>query len=41
MGLAPFRFLVNDTRFAEKPGFVETDSRFKENIEALRRLVRA
>ena len=41
MGLAPFRFLVNDTRFAEKPGVVETDSRFKENIEALRRLVRA
>ncbi len=41
MGLAPFRFLVNDARFAETPGFVETDLRFKENIEALRRLVRA
>jgi deoxyribonuclease-4 len=40
MGLAPFRFLVNDARFAETPGFVETESRFKENIEALRRLVR-
>ena len=41
MGLAPFRFLVNDTRFAKTPGIVETDSRFKENIEALRRLVRS
>jgi deoxyribonuclease-4 len=41
MGLAPFRFLVNDARFAETPGVVETDSRFKENIEALRSLVRS
>jgi deoxyribonuclease-4 len=40
MGLTPFRFLVNDARFAETPGFVETESRFKENIEVLRRLVR-
>jgi deoxyribonuclease-4 len=40
MGLAPFRFLVNDARFAETPGFVETESRFKENIEVLRSLVR-
>ncbi len=40
MGLAPFRFLVNDARFADTPGVVETDSRFKENIEALRSLVR-
>jgi deoxyribonuclease IV len=40
MGLAPFRFLVNDARFAETPGFVETESRFKENIEVLRGLVR-
>jgi deoxyribonuclease IV len=40
MGLTPFRLLVNDARFAEIPGFVETDSRFKENIEVLRRLVR-
>jgi deoxyribonuclease IV len=40
MGLAPFRFLLNDARFAETPGVVELDSRFKENIEALRRLVR-
>ena len=40
LGLRPFRHLVNDPRFAEIPGFVETDSRWKENIEALRRLVR-
>ena len=40
MGLAPFRFLVNDARFADTPGVVETDSRFKENIEVLRGLVR-
>lgn len=40
LGLRPFRLLVNDPRFAEIPGFVETESRFKENIEALRRLVR-
>jgi deoxyribonuclease IV len=40
MGLAPFRLLVNDARFAETPGFVETESRFKENIEVLRGLVR-
>jgi hypothetical protein len=31
---------VNDARFAETPGYVETELRFKENIEALRRLVR-
>jgi deoxyribonuclease-4 len=41
MGLEPFRFLVNDDRFAETPGFVETELRFKENIEALRSLVSA
>jgi deoxyribonuclease-4 len=40
LGLEPFRRLVNDTRFAEIPGFVETESRFKENIEVLRTLVR-
>ncbi len=40
LGLRPFRLLVNDARFAELPGFVETESRFKENIEVLRRLVR-
>jgi deoxyribonuclease-4 len=41
LGLEPFRRLVNDARFAEVPGFVETEARFKENIEALRGLVRA
>jgi deoxyribonuclease-4 len=40
LGLRPFRLLVNDPRFAEAPGFVETESRFKENIEVLRDLVR-
>jgi deoxyribonuclease-4 len=40
LGLRPFGHLVNDPRFAEVPGFVETDSRFKENIEVLRGLVR-
>ena len=40
LGLRPFRLLVNDPRFAEVPGFVETESRFKENIATLRRLVR-
>jgi deoxyribonuclease-4 len=40
LGLEPFRRLVNDARFAEIPGFVETESRFKENIEVLRGLVR-
>jgi deoxyribonuclease-4 len=39
LGLDPFRRLVNDARFAEIPGFVETESRFKENIEVLRSLV--
>jgi deoxyribonuclease IV len=39
MGLDPFRFLVNDTRFADVPGYVETELRFKENIEVLRSLV--
>jgi deoxyribonuclease-4 len=40
LGLEPFRRLVNDARFAETPGVVETESRFKENIEVLRALVR-
>lgn len=39
LGIDPFRRLVNDARFAEIPGFVETESRFKENIEVLRSLV--
>lgn len=40
LGVEPFRRLVNDARFAELPGFVETESRWKENIEVLRGLVR-
>jgi deoxyribonuclease-4 len=40
LGVRPFRWLVNDDRFAALPGFVETDSRWKENIEVLRGLVR-
>jgi len=40
LGLLPFRLLVNDARFADVPGFVETESRFKENIAVLRSLVR-
>jgi deoxyribonuclease-4 len=40
LGLEPFRRIVNDARFADVPGFVETELRFKENIEVLRGLVR-
>jgi deoxyribonuclease-4 len=40
LGLLPFRLLVNDPRFADVPGFVETESRWKENIAVLRSLVR-
>jgi deoxyribonuclease-4 len=40
LGLEPFRRLVNDARFADTPGFVETESRWKENIAVLRGLVR-
>ncbi len=40
LGLLPFRLLVNDARFADVPGFVETESRWKENIAVLRSLVR-
>ena len=40
MGLEPFRLLVNDSRFAEIPGFLETEMRFKENLQVLRSLVR-
>ncbi len=40
MGLEPFRRLVNDSRFASLPGFLETELRFKENLEVLRSLVR-
>jgi deoxyribonuclease-4 len=40
LGLTPFRMLVNDPRFAEVPAFLETELRFKENLEVLRSLIR-
>jgi deoxyribonuclease-4 len=40
LGLHPFRMLVNDARFSQVPGFVETEARFRENIALLRSLVR-
>jgi deoxyribonuclease IV len=40
MGLEPFRRLVNDPRFADLPGFLETDLRFRENLQVLRSLIR-
>ena len=40
LGLAPFRLLVNDERFAAVPGFLETDLLFKENLALLRSLRR-
>jgi len=39
MGLEPFRLLLNDRRFRDVPGFLETEMRFKENLEVLRALV--
>jgi deoxyribonuclease-4 len=39
MGLTPFRMLVNDKRFREIPGFLETELQFKENLAVLRSLV--
>jgi deoxyribonuclease-4 len=41
MGKEPFRRLVNDRRFASVPAFLETEMRFKENLERLRSLVRS
>jgi deoxyribonuclease-4 len=40
LGLEPFRRLVNDPRFAETPAFLETELRFKENLDVLRSLLR-
>jgi len=40
LGKEPFRLLVNDRRFAEVPGFLETEMRFKENLAVLRSLRR-
>jgi deoxyribonuclease-4 len=40
LGRAPFRRLVNDARFATLPGFLETEMRFRENLDVLRSLLR-
>ena len=40
IGLDAFRRLVNDARFADLPAFLETELRFRENLEVLRGLVR-
>jgi deoxyribonuclease-4 len=40
IGLEPFRRLVNDRRFAALPAFLETDMKFRENLEVLRSLLR-
>jgi deoxyribonuclease-4 len=40
LGKEPFRRLVNDRRFAELPGFLETEMRFRENLDVLRSLER-
>lgn len=40
LGLEPFRQLVNDPRFADRPAFLETEERFRENLAVLRKLVR-
>ncbi len=41
MGLTAFRLLVNDRRWKDVPGFLETEQRFPENLRTLRSLVRA
>lgn len=41
MGLEAFRLLVNDRRWKDTPGFLETEQRFAENLQVLRSLVRA
>ena len=40
LGLEPFRHLLNDARFADHPGFLETEERYPENLAVLRALVR-
>jgi deoxyribonuclease-4 len=40
LGLEPFRHLVNDPRFADRPAFLETEERYPENLAALRSLIR-
>jgi deoxyribonuclease-4 len=40
LGLEPFRNLVNDPRFADRPAFLETEERYPENLAVLRSLLR-
>jgi deoxyribonuclease IV len=40
LGKEPFRRLVNDRRFATLPAFLETEMRFRENLDVLRSLQR-
>jgi deoxyribonuclease-4 len=40
LGREAFRRLVNDPRFATLPGFLETEMRFRENLDVLRSLLR-
>ena len=40
LGREPFRRLVNDPRFADHPAFLETEMRFRENLDVLRSLER-
>jgi deoxyribonuclease-4 len=40
IGLAAFRLLVNDERFARLPGCLETPGRFRENLDLLKKLRR-
>jgi deoxyribonuclease-4 len=40
IGTTAFRLLLKDARFADVPGFLETDQRFKENLAVLRALDR-
>ena len=40
LGREPFRRLVNDPRFATLPAFLETEMRFRENLDVLRSLLR-
>ncbi len=40
LGREPFRRLVNDARFATLPAFLETEMRFRENLDVLRSMLR-
>jgi deoxyribonuclease-4 len=39
LGVEPFRNLVNDPRFADLSGFLETEERYRENLAVLRSLI--